>query len=416
LVEFRRLQQQAGEAEGACGNALRLLATVPEDRREAVSYLRSLSGRALAFQGQFQAAYRAFDQSRCGLRMLPAERREPLAVSLLRLAECLILRADAGLVGEPDDWGDPDETWLSEIGRSRLLVWQQTGGEVYRVKGDSRPRSGVRDLLCQSMSNWNPEKLQSAAVLGVEQGREGEEVGNRLAAARTRLSRADEVLDGAQRVLERTRRSVEWWACLFQLRAQLEVERLLLMAAGDTGSRRCQDATEPDDGPNWDRSPSHFINRFMASLRRGLQATRRGLDVLLPEVRERDPEDLRRDRRVTRMLRLWVELMICGADLTQRSTERDLEGVDLWRRWVHLNQLASILRLPTALAVRDWTMEWIDKTYGAESQSEAPRPTTLPAATPVLSERARVIEAIDECLGSPGPRPTTTLVETLVNR
>jgi hypothetical protein len=108
--------------------------------------------------------------------------------------------------------------------------------------------------------------------------------------------------------------------------------------------------------------------------------------------------------------------MICGADLTQRSTERDLEGVDLWRRWVHLNQLASILRLPTALAVRDWTMEWIDKTYGAESQSEAPRPTTLPAATPVLSERARVIEAIDECLGSPGPRPTTTLVETLVNR
>ena len=354
LKRFIALQDAARDAAEAASKGVTLLETLQQDSASSVSYLLSLKGRALAILNRFGHAYSAFDESRAGLEDLPAHQRESRAISLLRLAECLLLRVDIALIPERDSFSRKD---LSERGDKRF---EQLGGEEHAT-----PAKLLKVLAWQSAGNWRPEALDIAEA----------EAKERLELARTRLARTRDLLASAEKTLRRTRRRVEWWACLFQLQAQLEIESLLVMTVGGAPSR--------EDRPM-------KISQLQQSLLTGLRAVRRGLDVLLPDLDERRLEALERDRRVNRMLRLWLELMLSGADLTLcfKSKTRLVSADELWRRWEELNHTAGLWRLPESAVSRGWIENW---TRGRASWRESEWDTPL-------ARRAYLIDRFDGCL------------------
>ncbi|HYU31772.1 MAG TPA: SIR2 family protein [Thermoanaerobaculia bacterium] len=200
-----------------------------EDYARHVSYFHSYKGRALYLRAylspgamrsdDFAAAHRELDRAQAGLLPRVGVNRESLAVSLLRLAECLMVRAD---------------TFLQS-----------------------------RDPLVDTT-----KALSSAA---------------------RELDRATEVLGQAESMLIEARQNLEWWSCLYQLRAQLEVEHLLLQMSGYRS-----------DNPE----VSLLDARLPHTVQAGLRAIRQGLDVLLPiQCGKGHPRPY---YRIERFLRMWI--------------------------------------------------------------------------------------------------------------
>jgi hypothetical protein len=256
-------KEAALEVQRISDEGLEALALTGEDTLYAryKSYFHSLKGQSFYLLGDFSEAFRELDISRSGLdASVPAD-RESLAVSLLRLAEGLMVRADRIIE--------------KEAGDSLALATQR---------------------------------------------------------AQRRLSRTEHLLDNAEATLVGARQDMQWWAWLYQLRAQLEVERLLLQPFALPG---CQG----------DLDRHRFNARIARSLQGGLRAIRQGLDVVLSRPWKRGSSRFY-NVYVDRFLQLWIELMTCGAYLrcmTLSGGVADQAGQDfLWIRWKALNEAAGL--------------------------------------------------------------------------
>jgi hypothetical protein len=159
-----------------------------------------------------------------------------------------------------------------------------------------------------------------------------------LYSAARELDRAAEVLDRAESMLEGARQNLEWWSCLYQLRAQIQVEYLLLQMFG-----------YQTDVPE----VSSLDPRLPHTMQAGLIAVRQGLDVLLPihyKNRLPPPHYL-----IDRFMCIWIELSVCGLVLvrigwqaqesaTGGETAETAETTRkfLWERWKSLNLTAGL--------------------------------------------------------------------------
>jgi hypothetical protein len=224
------------------------------------SYFHSLKGRAYYLLGRFTNALRELDLARSGLTLAAPADRESLAVTLLRLSECLMSRADCILAEAPD------------------------------------------------------EKVTLASRRALR-----------------RLARAEHTLDQAENALVGARQNLHWWACLYQLRAQLQVERLLVHTLFPPGSAGALGA-------------DRFNVRLVHALNRGLRAIRQGLDVVLPE---KGRDSLHEEH----FYRLWVELTACGAYLRSMTLASETWNAstetDLWQRWMRMNTAIGLEELTT---------------------------------------------------------------------
>jgi hypothetical protein len=383
LARYRRAHRRAEDALTECRLALAELDAIPGDggtegwlrepRIPFMSYLHSLMGRAHYLRGEFQPAFAKLDRSRGGLAESLETNRSALAASLLRLAECLMLRADQKII-----------VWCEEATATRRRgdvrdLSDEGIRKLGRDAGGRQTASSTEDvgtLLDQCISNWSDDLLKNLSFSIQPKSDSWTGV---LRGAHKGLATAQDLLDQVERILEYSRRNLEWWGCLYQLRAQVEIERLLLTITGHPGLHR------------QDRSDEHrFIARFVLSLRRGLRSVRRGLDVLLPREGERTEDGLKANFLITRLLRQWVELMICGAYLTlfERHSRIHQIGDELWEQWVYHNEREGIVKLPTAISLESWFK-------GAHR--------TIPQnLTPSLWTRGRVLAAIAACMRDGG--------------
>lgn len=298
--------RNAEAARGAIDRALELINYLPEDDYVERGYLYSLRGRAFTLLGKPPAAYRAFELARAVLSRRSASwyPSEALVANCLRNAECLILHA----------------------------------------------------------------------------GREGDE-GGHIATREARLAQAADLLNQAEGLLEQGRRSADWWACLFQLRAQLQVQRVFTMirepregegverdaAAKDRGKQEAA-AESQRGGASWGSGEASRwrdrIARATRAVRSGLDAIRRGLDVVAPED----------ENRRKRFVRLWLELLVAAvhvrAQLRQENpragreaSEETEDGGSLGSPertlslWVEVNYQAGLERLPMAEDYREKVLE-----------------------------------------------------------
>lgn len=430
----KALEKQVRAAQGALQaseQALKILDSISEGDRTERSYFHSLKGRALCLLSDannalrhgaaadhrhdsahtrltaFDDAYREFDLARAGLYATSASEREMLAVALLRQAECLMVHSDSDLVHwvvtlfsrEDLNLKRGDWKWsrlISSEGHHKLALSRMTAAEG--VSEDE----GIRVLLRLSLANWSPQflDLAEAAVRNTEMHRR--ELTNTLGAMRSRLAAARDLLDRVELLLESSRSNVEFWACLFQLRAQLAVERLLLLISGDltpaTGlaaERRAHEIRSTLEegelwrpvqswlhgGPptksasaGWEVSANadlqrRFIHRFQGLLRQGVMAVRQGLDIVLPNDAGRQFGRLKQDVLLRRLLRCWTELMICGAHATsisqktrpqqnpddnQSEWELKRESQKRWEQWRYLNWLSGLTTLPDCKRLETW--------------------------------------------------------------
>lgn len=384
----KRWEAQCHRAIEVCQDGLKLLPWVAAgDRARARSYFHSLQGRALYLLGRFHEAHRQLDLAGMGLSSQESEDREIHAIRLLRLTECLMVRADdvimASMIetvrnheidlspeGElmwilPNVIGTrPEEDRLLrrakclsiaqlaypsspilEVGRTWLAVglnaaqieeWEKWK-EPYNVqwfgaKVTARRKGSNREVLARSLVYWPMDKLGDPETLKMALGR-----------ARGRLLRARDVLDEAASYMEGARRSAEWWLCLYQLRAKLQAEKLLLLLTGD----------QLKEG---EHVASRHVALFTGCLQEGLRSVRQGLDLVLP-AQGQNRESLQRDKRLLRLLRVWVELAICGFFLTRLTGDRgrQVEADHLWEIWKEMNHLARLFRLPESELLRQLT-------------------------------------------------------------
>ena len=439
LADIEAQQEAAFAALQASESAIQILEAIHEEDRTPRSHFYSVKGRALYLLSDFEGAYREFDLARAGLAEATPAEREALAVSLLRKAECLMVHSDEGLAAwmiERIEGGDPDRglPWSNALSTEG---WRKFYGHPPPEADDEAADRAARRLLGLSLANCRPELLRYFESV-VRDSDDEEELVDTLGTMRSRLAAARDLLDRVESLLEHSRRKVEWWACLFQLRAQLAVERLLLLLSGDlsildagiqrdfrpAGARGNRGEADWESIRSWLLSPEsrrnaelpdladplvadpvlrrRFINRFQGLLRQGVMAVRQGLDILLPgDLERREPGRLENDVLLGRLLRLWTELMVCGSYATEMSQRAMLDdnlrereqGVGRWEQWHYLNTLSGLVVLPSSpelpgdlRPIEDWFVEH-DWDIGP----------------PGLASRARVLTRMDLCLIAPAP-------------
>lgn len=452
-VELLDEQQKAAcNCRGCCDKALSLSDSVQHYDPQLRSRIFSLKGRALYLLSEFEDAYRDFDLARADLSENNTGEGEALAIALLRKAECLMVHSDE----EISQWAarkieEIRGTTKKTVKSSRLISTEGARKNTERTSefadeqvADDKFRSRVIRMIRLSLANANPELLdviESCEHL-LEPSRPT--LANMFEMIRSRLAAAQDLLDRAELLLEEGRRNSEWWFCLFQLKAQLAVERLLLLLAGDTwpmsSSKTSQYASSdqfekvgsgnindllghwlaegsfPRPAPRqlmryvkrmraskeaaFDEKDHQklFINYFQGLLRQGLVAIRQGMDIILPSDLRGDSARIERNRLLNRHLRLWIELMICGAHATEvsqrsrpagalddniREHKQNAENLERWNQWCYLNQISGITTLAKCDEVRNWFL--------ARSWLVGP---------PSLSTRARVLARMDLCLAN----------------
>lgn len=397
---FIRWQERCKQTIAYCQEGLERLTWVRGgESAQARSYFHSLKGRAHYLLGEFHEAHRELDLAGMGLATTDRGDREMHAIRLLRLAECLMVRADDvifqcclkslngrhyGIQRSFEErlsaegrfhwiWPHvaeefrqlPDQRWLRRAAKlyiarlanpdSRVLDsaehWVEE--QVHKLRGQGVDRVPLDDFCARFTEDWYRRQCEAISVNQAQkilarslvywprhQLVAPEELATALARARGRLLRARDVLDQAESFLVESRNSPEWWSCLYQLRAKLQVERMLLLLTGD----------------EWPLDPSlkrQHIARFTALLMEGLYAIRQGLDLVLP-AQSTTPQAIRNDRRVKRLLRIWVEMAVCGSLLTRLTGEnsRDVRPDKLLENWRDMNRRAKIYRLQKSLLIR----------------------------------------------------------------
>jgi hypothetical protein len=382
-----------------------------KEYRRHQSYFHSLKARALYMLGRYVDAHAELDLSQSGLAANVGANREILGAGLLRLAECLLVRADHAIIDccresltqhssgsgrsgldafsaegrlcliwhhVQADWRrtlgtveDPETRWKLRFAMARWMEFacKEEGRErtpypsepYQRIRGEldlGRPRlddweskwsvQRVESLLVQETreANWatNLHKVHSLSIACWPEWlwqKESTWPGLAVTIRRSEelLMRAGEVLERAEIMLAEARRNVEWWACLYQLRAQLHTELLLLQITH---------LWSPDCG----EAKPRFIARFVSNLEAGLRAVRQGLDVVQPVralgVNSRNGQ-LAGSLRVSRFVRIWIQLMVCGAYLTRETArmpgEPRISWDRLWRQWASMCKSAGFQRL-----------------------------------------------------------------------
>lgn len=318
--EHRKKSQLADseEAVSLCEDALALLAEVHEKNLTLRSTVYSALGRARYLQLNFEAAYRAFDLSRAGLTTKISE-KEALAISLLRQCDALLLHSD-------------DQILRQAVSK--------------RVPSSPQEVSPSDALAHISLALIQQELIDDS------DGKNGEGDFEFIPTVRSRLALAKDLLERVEAALEGSSRSVHWWSCLYQLRAQAEVERMLLVLTGDL--RRADTSSGHDSGT--------LVYQMQTALRSGLRAVRQGFDVLLRSGKgERTVELLLQDFMILRFVRLWLQLFACGSMLLPIQTAvREVSGArpsnetEQWSTWERLNRRSGFSLLTKCDEVKHW--------------------------------------------------------------
>jgi hypothetical protein len=416
LAGYRRVEARAKEALKICERGLQVVEWSPGlDYFRQRSYFHSLRGRAATLLGDFKTAHRELDLARSGLVPRVGADREILAVSLLRLAECLLARADdvvttacvKELRAKHPSWND-DET-LSAEGRLCLLGdrtqddWKEAlgrcGSYEHRIElsgamalwlayaaGEERERdawprelyeqrksaSELTDQIAAWEQLWNQERINNAMAELREKPTWPQDLEDvqrislahwapqclsnimwsgdldvAIERAGRRLTRAEAALDQAELILAEARRNVEWWIVLYELRAKLRVQNLLVQ------STEIRKAPLPQPPEVWEEKRAEERARFIAEIvnnvKAGLRAIRQGLDAvdtavpLKPARAEEAGAPHQENRRVRRLIRHGVELMIAGGYLTREASPPTLDGKPAGDRDVHNRLRGDIL-------------------------------------------------------------------------
>lgn len=397
--EFSEQQRKRGLAGvQLCDEALERLEWVHEKDRTMRSYLHSLKGRAHYLSLDFRAAYREFDLAHAALsgtkgRGAWEERAETHAVAYMRHAETLMLRADDKLIV----W-----CFVARYPRSR------TGGAASSEQRRSLSSWDIEDLrgLDEQVRKRNAKRHEARRMGKNLKPHHHDTLADTIVGARQRLFSASDLLALAEEHLDVARRDLEWRAWLAQLRAQLHVELLLLQITGGLPAE-VEGATPSSDGPpevGGGIRRSREIGTLVNDLRQGLRAIRQGLDIILPDINNRKKGKLMRDPRLLHFLRLWRELMVCGAYLTRMigaADPRDLQVERLWNRWKTLNKLEGLVRLPRSAESKNWLAEH-DGEFPRCEQAGSGRSDEghgVPeACLPGLASRGRALFLINKCM------------------
>lgn len=351
----------------------------------------SIRARARTVRGEFSEAYRDYDLARAGLRESNPRDKDALIMVSMRRIESLIRHSSADVsiwclerlneeIGKmPSGDLDPEEVYEAAVSQQAAVT---NRASVVRPK----------ELLSMSLGNWHCDTLARFDSGIRERGSVYEDWRGVSEAMHRRLLTASDALDQVQILLEGSRKKTRWWSCLFQLRAHLAVERLLLLLAEPTTLASIRDfgwlgisVGEIDVSPRVreayiERLRPVLINEFVGLVRDGVRAVRQGLDILLPEIRDRD--DLMADELLRSHLELWVRLLVAGAAVTEvargfRSRDdvkRLEESRRRWEDWERYNRWAGIFKLPRCKRVKqlhdrtDWRQ--FDE-FGIESRSRA---------------------------------------------
>ena len=394
---LEKQKKQGEDAARLCDRALDILEWVQEEDRTLRSYLHSLKGRGHYLGSEFRQAFREFDLAHASLSATKGKgaweaRAQAHAISYLRHAEALMLRADERILD-----------WCRRAQRQKLREDRARPHQLSLKLQQCPASSELTDLA--ALEDWERSRLKRGLMDG-----EPERFADTIIAARQRLSSAWDLLELAQRHLDDALRNLEWSSWLAQLRAQLHVQRLLLQITDgfpqDLEDRRDQrleitgGAPPQESPPDSGRSTSHRgrqIGSLLNDLRLGLRAIRQGLDIILPDVSVRDRDVLLGDVRLQELLRLWLELMVCGAYRTRMiGTESGRNGQlsveNLWKRWRNLNALEAFARLPRARGVETWITE------NEESLPSSSTPVKGGSAREGAVSQAAGLAARAECL------------------
>lgn len=341
--ERDRLRKDAECVKETCDKALQYLDWIRESSPVFRAYFHSMRGRAYALYGQdfYDEAQRDLNAAR---RLVHGnqsgdsrERRQVYTITLLRLAEFLMLKSDDDLLGRC-------EAELQKDGKIDVAGYRCLSRfDIEHLEYLDTKRTGKKGGL----SSAEGDEPWLVAYENLLQGR------------RQQLQHAEDLIDLAERVLEHGRHDSEWWSHLYQLRAQLKVEKLLLMIAGEGYLEIARNRRE-GDLKNVEMIRNRQVGRFVRFIREGLQATRYGLDIVLPDPRDRigRREELEADERLKYFIRLWIELWICGMVLTRLAeNEMDLEKADdeeIWQRWRRTNQIEGLWKLPESKEPMAW--------------------------------------------------------------
>jgi len=402
IYDLDKQKTKGGVAARLCDRALDILEWVQEEDRTLRSYLHSLKGRGHYLGSEFRQAFREFDLAHASLSATKGKgaweaRAQAHAISYLRHAEALMLRAD-----------------------ERILDWCRRA-QRHKAQEDGAPARKPPPELKRCLASW--EHTDLADLEDWEQSRfnrdlvegEPERFADTIIAAQQRLSSAWDLLELAQRHLDDALRNLEWSSWLAQLRAEFHVQRLLLQITDGF----------PQDRPSESgRSTNHRgrqIGTLLNDLRLGLRAIRQGLDIILPDVSVRDRAVLLKDKRLQQLLRLWLELMVCGAYRTRMiGTDSDRNGQlsveSLWRRWTNLNALEAYARLPRTTGVQTWIMEKDESLPSASAAVKDGSPKRGVANHAAgIAARAKCLQLILECT-NPQEELSTALVGQLCRR
>jgi hypothetical protein len=467
-IERAKQRRVAAEANEHCEQALAILDSIYEHDRTVRSHFYSLQGRTLylahSADEEYRHAYRYLDLARAGLSDATPGEREALAVALLRQAECLMVHSGTSLIGkifsiigldkgwkDEGSWGASDEDRRSNNEGEEVQWIALLSSEGFRKLSRERESSSpgkhrqARELLGLSLANWNPDLLWYLEAAVFTQPQHRRVFLHTLGAMRSQLSVAHDLLTRVEGLLEASGSKVEWWSLLFELQAQLAVERLLLLISGDQMLSYRVDLGDFERDPlpsaeagvaflAWFRSqllkpqapavyelPSvalqvgrsllsakadlrpRFIHAFQDLLRDGVMAVRRGLDILLPDDAERQKAGrLENDVLLKPLLRSWSELMVTGATATEMSqgagpadsrddSKKEVKlrdvGPERWKQWRYLNWLSGLTTLPRCSDLENW---FLDRLWNID-----PHP-------PGLASRAQALARMDLCLAAPG--------------
>ena len=383
-ADLEKIKKEASATIRSCDEALQHLDWMHNPSPVHRAYFHSLRGRALALKGLnfYNDAQRDFDLARGIVHRNrsgePRERRQEFAIAQLRIAEFLMFKTDENILD-----------WCQKLTNRKAT-------KKYRCLS----RWPTKDLhtLPKKSSNLYHKLLRASAA---------------------QLANAKDQIDLAEHILEFGRHDSEWWSHLYQLRTQLQIEKLLLIISGSDHKIKTSPLSTfeiqletPQNRESLKRRQT--IGRFIRLIREGLRAIRYGLDIVLPEKRRlssHERDEIRGDRRLQYFFRLWIELWICGAVLT-RMTEKPAAGGNrisdetLWSRWARLNQIEGLWKLPKSKEILNWwknaftseasehiSLEWLHRRSDKSSHSTnafclATRGDTLKLINSALSYRA----------------------------
>jgi hypothetical protein len=226
-----------------------------------------------------------------------------------------------------NDGSDDSQKQIVQVYQRSLAFWSPERLQDVTVRPTTEPQARQADSAALHQANPRDGKAKPSPL-----DRFPDELALVIRRARSKLERAGEALEQAERILVNGRRDIHWWHKLHELTAQVHFERLLLMI------------THGPEEPDVLENRQFFYVKFMTGIRNGLRAVRDGLDCV-PSSEEDDglPEP-----REFRLHGLYIELMIasfCHGFLRLHDVggmENEDVVARLWARWKWINESTGL--------------------------------------------------------------------------